>query len=91
MKLIIIKSWILIFIINIICIKGQTYIAPGVFGDDLFNIINDNYKTSTTLGYNNARDIMYSEIDIKVDVNYFHNLIAKFIVWKNTEKIIIAQ
>jgi hypothetical protein len=32
-----------------------------------------------------------SENDIKVDVNYFHNLIAKFIVWKNTEKIINAQ
>ena len=25
----------------------------------------NNYKTSSTLGYNNARDIMYSEIDIK--------------------------
>ena len=37
----------------------------GLFGDDLKQQIISNYKTSYTLGYNNARDIMYSEIDIK--------------------------
>ena len=38
---------------------------PGIFGDELKQLIINNYKTSSTLGYNNARDIMYSEIDIK--------------------------
>ena len=40
-------------------------IFPGEFGEDLKTMIVNNYKTSTTLGYNSARDIMYSEIDIK--------------------------
>ena len=40
-------------------------IFPGEFGLDLKAMIISNYKTSSTLGYNNARDIMYSEIDIK--------------------------
>ena len=40
-------------------------IGAGLFGDELFDLLNDNYQTSNTLGYNNARDVMYSEIDIK--------------------------
>ena len=36
-----------------------------MFGDQLFDFLNDNYDASNTLGYNNARDVMYSEIDIK--------------------------
>ncbi len=38
---------------------------PEFFGDPLKQLIINNYKTSSTLGYNNARDVMYSEIDIK--------------------------
>ena len=40
-------------------------IGEGFYGDQLFDYINDNYQASSTLGYNNARDIMYSIIDIK--------------------------
>ena len=36
----------------------------GSFGNNLKNSIIDNYKTPSTLGYNNARDVMYSQIDI---------------------------
>ena len=43
----------------------QNYINPDVYGQDLLSFLENNYKTSYTLGYNNARDIMYSEIDIK--------------------------
>ena len=43
----------------------QNYINPDVYGQDLLLFLENNYKTSSTLGYNNARDIMYSEIDIK--------------------------
>ena len=44
---------------------SQEAIGAGLFGDDLFNFLQNNYEASNTLGYNNARDIMYSEIDIK--------------------------
>ena len=40
-------------------------IGEGLYGDQLFNYLNNNYQASNTLGYNNARDIMYSLIDIK--------------------------
>jgi len=43
----------------------QNYINPDVYGQDLLLFLENNYKTSSTLGYNNARDIMYSDIDIK--------------------------
>jgi len=43
----------------------QDVIGEGMFGDQLFNYLKNNYEVSSTLGYNNARDIMYSEIDIK--------------------------
>ena len=44
---------------------GQNVIHPGFFGEDLYNYIQNNYQASSTLGYNNARDVMYSEIDLK--------------------------
>ena len=44
-------------------IYAQTYLYPGVYGNDLSNLILDTYKTSATLGYNSARDTMYSIID----------------------------
>ncbi len=37
----------------------------GSFGNSLKNSIVNAYKTQSILGYNNARDVMYSEIDIK--------------------------
>ena len=54
---------IIFTIILIATSNSQTYIQPGVFGDDLSSFINDNYKTSTTLGYNSARDTLYLLID----------------------------
>ncbi len=41
---------------------GET-IFPGVYGDSLLARLVTNYKTSTTLGYNGARDKMYGIID----------------------------
>tara|TARA_B100001123_G_scaffold378482_1_gene446617 strand:- start:1389 stop:2318 length:930 start_codon:yes stop_codon:yes gene_type:complete len=40
-------------------------IGAGIYGDQLFNYLNDNYQAPNTLGYNNARDVMYSMIDIQ--------------------------
>ena len=44
---------------------SQEIVGPGLFGSNLFNHLNSNYQAASTLGYNPARDIMYSMIDIK--------------------------
>ena len=44
---------------------SQEVVGPGLFGSNLFNHLNSNYQPASTLGYNPARDIMYSLIDIK--------------------------
>jgi len=49
---------------SLIC---QTIIGPGLTRESLFNYLTTNYKTSTTLGYNQARDVMYSIIDLEDD------------------------
>ena len=58
---------ILFFILFLISsfpyLNAQTYISPGVFSNDLVDILIDEYKTSSTLGYDTARDTMYLIID----------------------------
>tara|TARA_Y100000588_G_scaffold390903_1_gene497930 strand:- start:233166 stop:234368 length:1203 start_codon:yes stop_codon:yes gene_type:complete len=44
---------------------SQTVIGEGLSGQELWDYVTENYKTTTTLGYTNCRDVMYSEIDIK--------------------------
>ena len=44
-------------------IFSQELIAPQLHSMDLINYLKDNYKTSNVLGYSNARDILYAEID----------------------------
>ena len=58
-------KYIITFIALVQFSYSQEAIGAGLFGDELFDLLNDNYQTSNTLGYNNARDVMYSEIDIK--------------------------
>ena len=48
-------------------LDSQTIIGPGLTRVNLFDYLNTNYKTSTTLGYNQARDVMYSIIDLEDD------------------------
>ena len=45
-------------------ILSQDVIGEELYGQDLIDYLVDNYKTNNTLGYNNARDIMYEYIDI---------------------------
>ena len=59
------KRYIISTILLINLSFGQNVIYPGFFGEDLYNYIQNNYQASSTLGYNNARDVMYSEIDLK--------------------------
>ena len=42
-------------------------IGDGLSGQELRDFVVDNYKTSTTLGYDPARDTLYSVIDIHDD------------------------
>ena len=56
---------VLFVLIILIQFSYSEVIGEGLYGDQLFDYINDNYQASSTLGYNNARDIMYSIIDIK--------------------------
>ena len=59
----------IILIISLISgsLISQTIIGSGLTKESLFNYLSANYKTSTTLGYNQARDVMYSIIDLEDD------------------------
>ena len=51
-------------IIFLLCfIWSQDSIGEGLIGEDLIQFLKDNYKTSYTLGYNNARDTLYLRVD----------------------------
>ena len=43
----------------------QIIIGDGLTGQPLLDYVVTNYKTSTTLGYNTARDTLYAVIDLK--------------------------
>tara|TARA_Y100000591_G_scaffold326946_1_gene350518 strand:+ start:290 stop:1210 length:921 start_codon:yes stop_codon:yes gene_type:complete len=45
----------------------QSIIGSGLTRSELFNFLNTNYKPNETLGYNQARDVMYSIIDLEED------------------------
>ena len=44
---------------------SQEIIGDGLSGQPLLDYVVTNYKTSTTLGYTDARDIMYGTIDLQ--------------------------
>lgn len=44
---------------------SQEIIGEGLTGQSLLDYVVNNYKTNTTLGYTNARDVLYGTIDIK--------------------------
>ena len=44
---------------------SQEIIGEGLSGQPLLDYVMDNYKISTTLGYNTARDTLYSTIDLQ--------------------------
>ena len=50
-------------IIALNLLNSQETIGLGLYEDDLISYLRDNYKTSSTLSYNNARDKMYGLID----------------------------
>ena len=55
-------KWIILFFLGSISF-GQDLIGEGLYEDELIDFLQQNYKTSTTLGYTNARDTLYLNID----------------------------
>jgi len=58
-----IMPFILLFSIS----YSQETIGDGLSGQPLLEYVVTNYKTSTTLGYTDARDVLYGTIDLKED------------------------
>jgi hypothetical protein len=56
------SKWIILFFLGSLPF-GQDVIGEGLYEDELIDFLQGNYKTSTTLGYTNARDTMYLNID----------------------------
>ena len=56
------SKWIILFLLGSLPF-GQDVIGDGLYEEDLIDFLQENYKTSTTLGYTNARDTMYLNID----------------------------
>ena len=56
------SKWIILFFLGSLPF-GQDIIGEGLYEDELIDFLQGNYKTSTTLGYTDARDVMYLEID----------------------------
>ena len=57
-----ISRWIiLLLLVNIPF--GQNVIGEGLYENELIEFLQSNYMTSTTLGYDNARDTLYLRID----------------------------
>jgi len=44
---------------------SQSVIGEGLSGQELWDYVIANYKTTTTLGYTKARDTLYAVIDLK--------------------------
>ena len=60
------SKWIILLLIGSLPF-GQDVIGEGLYEDELIDFLQGNYKTSTTLGYTDARDVMYLEIDREDD------------------------
>ena len=56
------SRWSILFFLGSISF-GQDVIGAGLYEDELIAFLQENYKTSTTLGYTNARDTLYLNID----------------------------
>ena len=72
------SKWIILFFLGSVTF-GQDVIGEGFYEDELIDFLQENYKTSTTLGYTNARDVMYLEIDRKDNGQGITNFIEGFI------------
>ena len=56
------SKWIILFLIGSLPF-GQDLIGEGLYEDELIEYLRDNYKTSFTLSYTGAREVLYENID----------------------------
>ena len=56
------SKWIILFLLGSLPF-GQDVIGEGLYEEELINFLRANYKTSVTLGYTDARDTLYLNID----------------------------
>ena len=56
------SKWIILFFLGSLPF-GQDVIGGGLYEGELIDFLQENYKTSTTLGYTDARDTLYLNID----------------------------
>jgi len=54
---------LLIFIILLHPLISRDVIGVGLYEEELIDFLREDYKTSTTIGYTDARDVLYLEID----------------------------
>ncbi len=54
--------YIIVFLTSSLLLGRET-IGSGLYEDELIGYLRENYKTSSTLSYNDARDVMYSDYD----------------------------
>ena len=59
----VINNRLIIFNILFTLIFTQDIIGEGLYEDELINFLRTNYKTSSTLGYTDARDTLYLRVD----------------------------
>ncbi len=66
------RTFILLVLTNLLSsIFSQTVIGDGLVEGGLIDYLQNNYKTSSTLGYNSARDVLYGEIDKQSNGNVY--------------------
>ena len=56
------SKWIILFFL-VSVLFAQDTIGEGLYEVDLIDFLQEHYRTSTTLGYTNARDTLYLRID----------------------------
>jgi len=56
------SKWVILFL-TVSLPFGQDVIGDGLYEDDLINFLRVNYKTTSTLNYDDARDVMYGDYD----------------------------
>ncbi len=59
------KLFLLMIVFSALIGQTQTVIGEGLLGQDLLDYLVENYKPISTLGYDNAREKLYGEIDIQ--------------------------
>jgi len=56
------SKWIILILLGSLPF-GQDFIGDGLYEEGLIDFLRENYKTSSTLSYGSARDVMYGNID----------------------------